>query len=520
MMSALLEVRAVSKAFPGVRALEGVSFDLRPGEVHALMGENGAGKSTLVKILSGIHQPDSGAVHLDGREVRIADPTHSQSYGISTVHQELHLESYLSVAENIFLGRQPLNRFGLIDYRRMQREATALLAEFGSSISADSVVGELSIAQRQIVAVARAISTNCKIVIYDEPTSSFTENETARLFDAIRSLRKRGIGVIYISHRLEEIFRLCDRVTVLRDGRLIATKDVQDTNIRDLIGMMIGRELSDLFKKKDVPIGAPVLDVRNVSVAGLLENVSLQVHRGEIVGMAGLMGAGRTELARAIFGDLRRDSGEIRVDGELLPVRNSPRAAIRAGIGLVPEDRKEQGLVTQMSVGQNISMAVLPSLARANVVSARRERGLGAEYVERLAIKTPSIDQKVLYLSGGNQQRVVIAKWLAADPKVLVIDEPTRGVDVGAMAEIHSLLCDLAARGVGILMISSDMNEILAMSDRVLVMHQGRISGELIRQEATQEAIMHLATGQAGRAPGHADQPQRQLVQNGALRVS
>ena len=492
----LLRMQGLSKAFPGVLALEGVDFDLRAGEVHALVGENGAGKSTFVKILSGLYRPDEGEIALDGRPITISDPAQARALGVSPVHQELHLEPYLSVAENIFLGRQPVGRFGLVNYAAMNREAARLLNDLGAGIDSARLVGSISTAQRQIVAIARAISTQCRVVIFDEPTSSLTEREAALLFGAIRRLSAQGIGVIYISHRMEEIFLLCDRVTVLRDGRRVATKDMGGTSMRDLIGMMIGRDLSELFRKDSAPIGGPVLDVRGVSARGLLDNISLTVRRGEIVGLAGLVGAGRTELARAIFGDLAIDEGSIAIDGDKIPKGHSPRVAIAAGIGLVPEDRKEQGLVTELPVRQNLSMALLRSLSRLNIVNVAAERRLAVRYVTRLAIKTPSIDQKTLYLSGGNQQRVVIAKWLALQPKVLIVDEPTRGVDVGATAEIHALLCDLAKQGMAILMISSEMAEILAMSDRILVMRQGRIEGELSRAEATQEKIMRLATGQ------------------------
>ena len=496
----LLRLKGISKTFPGVRALEGIDFDLNPGEIHALMGENGAGKSTFVKILSGLYRPDEGVIVLDGDTVEILNPSHARLLGVSPVHQELHLEPYLSVAENIFLGRQPIGRLGLVDYRSMNREAARLLDDLGASIDPTRLVGSISTAQRQIVAIARAISIRCRVIIFDEPTSSLTEREAALLFQAIRRLSAQGIGVIYISHRMEEIFRLCDRVTVLRDGRYVATKPVAETSMRDLIAMMIGRDLSELFRKEQAPIGDTVLEVRGVCARGLLDNVSLTVRKGEIVGLAGLVGAGRTELARAIFGDLAIDAGTLAIGGEPILRAHSPRAAIAAGIGLVPEDRKEQGVVTELSVRQNVGMALLKSLSRFNIVNAAAERRLAERYVARLAIKTPSIDQKTLYLSGGNQQRVVIAKWLALQPKVLIVDEPTRGIDVGATADIHALLCDLAKQGMAILMISSDMAEILAMSDRILVMRQGRIEGELSREEATQERIMRMATGQLAEA--------------------
>jgi ribose transport system ATP-binding protein len=492
----VLRLRGITKTFPGVKALEDVEFELRLGEVHALMGENGAGKSTFVKILCGVHSPDRGTVELAGEVVAIGSPAAAQALGIVPVHQELHLEPYLSVAENIFLGRQPLNRWRLVDYAKMNREAARLLAELGVHIEPTVSLGTISIAQRQIVAIARAISTTCRVVIFDEPTSSLTERESSLLFDVIRRLRSQQIGVIYISHRMEEIFAICDRVTVFRDGHYVATKPVRETSMTGLIGLMIGRSIADLFQKEPATIGEVVLDASAISVPGVLDKVTLQVRKGEIVGLAGLVGAGRTELARAIFGDLPLASGHVTVSGRPLRKGHLPRDAIAAGIGLVPEDRKEQGLVTELPVRENIGMAMLRSLSRLGVIKGANERRLAERYVSRLSIKTPSIEQKALFLSGGNQQRVVIAKWLAAEPKVLIVDEPTRGVDVGAKAEIHALLNDLAHQGVAILMISSDMPEVIAMSDRVIVMHGGRVRGELSGDGITQEAIMHYATGQ------------------------
>jgi ribose transport system ATP-binding protein len=491
----LLELREITKSFPGVRALEDVQFDLRPGEVHALVGENGAGKSTLVKILSGVYQADRGAIWLSGAPVQILNPAHAQVLGISPVHQELQLEPYLSVAENIFLGRQPTGRFGVVDHRRMHREARRLLDSLGVAIDPAAAIESISIAQRQIVAIARAVLSTARVIIFDEPTSALTERETALLFGMITKLRETGIGIIYISHRLEEIFRLCDRVTVLRDGRYIATKSVAETDRLELIGLMIGRDISDLFRKEAAPIRETVLEVRRLSRKGLLHDISFSLRRGEIVGLAGLVGAGRTDLARAIFGDITFDFGEIVVAGKTISGHHSPRRAIAAGIALVPEDRKEQGLVLGLSVRQNISLATLPALSRLAFIGASEEERLARSYIELLTIKTPSIDQKALYLSGGNQQRVVLGKWLATHPKVLIVDEPTRGIDVRAKASIHGLLCDLAKQGVAILMISSDLPEILAMSDRILVMHRGRITGELSAREATQEGVMHYATG-------------------------
>jgi ribose transport system ATP-binding protein len=494
MTAPLLRLHGIAKHFPGVQALSDVAFDLRPGEVHALMGENGAGKSTLIKILCGVQPPDAGEILLDGVPVTITSPVHAYALGISPVHQELHFEPYLSVAENIFLGRQPTNRCGLIDHRRLLNEARRVLGELGVAIDPQALVGRLSIAERQVIAIARAVSMRARIMIFDEPTSSLSRREADLLMAMIRRLRDQGIGILYVSHRMEEIFDLCDRVTVLRDGRYVATRDVAATNMGELVRMIVGRDLESPGARIAVAAGAVVLEVRHLSKRGLLRDISFALRRGEIVGLSGLVGAGRTELARTIFCDLLADAGEVRIDGQPFHGRH-PRQAIAAGIGLVPEDRKEQGLVTSLSVMANISMARLGSLTRLGVLSGVRERRLVRDYVERLAIRTPSLEQKAMYLSGGNQQRVVIAKWLATQSKVLIVDEPTRGVDVGAKAEIHNLLRALAAGGMAILMISSDMPEILAVSDRVLVMHRGRLAGELSAAAATQEAIMNYAMG-------------------------
>ena len=491
----LLEMRQISKVFPGVRALNQVSIALQAGEVRALVGENGAGKSTLIKILSGIYQPTEGAIWLDGRQQTIQDPAHALTLGIIPVHQEVNLEPYLSIAENIYIGRQPRNRFGLIDFGQMNKDAAYWLAELGVATDPSLPLGMISIAERQMVAIARAVSLDARVVIFDEPTSSLTLRETERLFTVVRRLKAKNIGVIYISHRLEEIFRICDTLTVMRDGGLVATKAIADVNTDSVIRMMIGRDLTDLYQKTETPIGSPVLEVKHLTVKGILNDISLTLHRGEILGISGLVGAGRTELARAIFGDLAYQAGEIIVDGK--QIRPScPDDCIAAGIGLVPEDRKDQGLVLPMPVRNNISMAVLDRLAQFGIIRGRKEAQLAEESVRRLVIKTPSIKQQVQFLSGGNQQRVVIAKWLATNPKVLLVDEPTRGIDVGAKSEIYALLNRLASQGVAILMISSELPEILAMSDRILVMYQGRIQAELPGKHATEETIMRFATGQ------------------------
>jgi ribose transport system ATP-binding protein len=494
MASALLQLSGISKGFPGVQALSDVRFDLNPGEVHALMGENGAGKSTLIKILCGVQPQDEGEILLDGHPVAIVSPVHAHELGISPVHQELHLEPYLSVAENIFLGRQPTNRLGLIDKRLMLSESRRILDELGVALDPAATVGRLSIAERQVVAIARAVSTKARILIFDEPTSSLTRRESELLLAMIRRLRGQGIGIIYVSHRMEEIFELCDRVTVFRDGRYVATRNVSETSLPELVHMIVGREVEAHVRSSSETLGPVVMEVRNLSKRGLLRDISFSLHKGEIVGLSGLVGAGRTELARALFGDLVPDSGEVFIEGKRVSSR-SPQEAIAAGIGLVPEDRKEQGLVIDLSIKSNIGMPLLRSLTRLGVLSSNREKRLATDYVERLAIRTPSIDQKAMYLSGGNQQRVVIAKWLATKPKVLIVDEPTRGVDIGAKTEIHKLLRELADGGMAILMISSDMPEVLAVSDRVLVMHQGRLAGELSAEAVSQEGIMSLAMG-------------------------
>ena len=491
----LLEMRQISKVFPGVRALNQVSIALQAGEVRALVGENGAGKSTLIKILSGVYQPTEGEIVLNGQPHTIQDPAHALKLGIIPVHQEVNLEPYLSIAENIYIGRQPRNRFGLIDFGQMNKDAARWLAELGVATDPSLPLGMISIAERQMVAIARAVSLDARVVIFDEPTSSLTLRETERLFTVVRRLKAKNIGVIYISHRLEEIFRICDTLTVMRDGGLVSTKAIADVNTDSVIRMMIGRDLTDLYQKTHTPIGSPVLEVKHLTVKGILNDISLTLHRGEILGISGLVGAGRTELARALFGDLAYQAGEILVDGKLLRP-SCPDDCIAAGIGLVPEDRKDQGLVLPMPVKNNISMAVLGRLAQLGVIRGRKEAQLAEESVRRLAIKTPSIQQQVQFLSGGNQQRVVIAKWLATHPKVLLIDEPTRGIDVGAKSEIYALLNRLASQGVAILMISSELPEILAMSDRILVMHQGRIRAELPGKSATEETIMRFATGQ------------------------
>jgi ribose transport system ATP-binding protein len=487
-------MRQISKDFPGVKALQAVDFQLEAGEIHALLGENGAGKSTLMKILSGVYPKDAGEILLAGKPAEIDSPRQATHYGISIIHQEMNLVNELTVMENIFLGREPVNRLGFIDRGSMEREAGILLRELGSDIRPKSVVSCLSIGEQQMVEIAKALSYETKILIMDEPTAALTERETEKLFAIVRKLAASGKGIIYISHRMEELFALSDRITILRDGTYVNTVKTREATFEQLIQMMVGREISTRFPKEPAVAGKEVLRVENICRKGKLENVSLTVRAGEVVGLAGLMGAGRTELARAIFGADSIDGGTIYVEGKKCVI-GSPAAAIAAGIGLITEDRKRQGLVLGLSVGENMMLASLKDICNKGFLSEKAERELVAGHIDKLKIRTPGMKQTVKNLSGGNQQKVVIAKWLATKPKVLIMDEPTRGVDVGAKAEIYQIVNMLTAAGVGILMISSELPEILGMSDRVLVMHCGRITGEMTVASATQERIMAFAAG-------------------------
>ena len=491
----VLQMRGITKTYPGVRALEDVDLEVREGEVHALVGENGAGKSTLMKVLAGAHPKDAGTIVLSGRSVEMDSPQKAMDLGVSIIYQEFNLVPYLNAAENIFLGREPRAAIpGFVDFKTMYREAQQVIDRLGVPLDVRSPVNRLSVAQQQMVEIAKATSRRSKIIVMDEPSATLTEHELKSLFALIRQLKTEGVAIIYISHRLEEIFEIADRVTVLRDGKHIATREVSELTREDIIKMMVGRELTQMIPKVPAPLGDNVLEVRSLSRKGVLHDISLTVRKGEIVGLAGLVGAGRTELARAVFGADPIDSGQILIEGRPTRIR-SPQEAIRSGIGLVTEDRKGQGLVLGMVVRENITLANLGAITRLNFIMAGRERQVAREYVANLTVKTPSIEQTVQNLSGGNQQKVVLAKWLFTQSKLLIFDEPTRGIDVGAKTEIYQLMNDLAAKGVGILMISSELPEILGMSDRILVMHEGRIAGELPASEATQEGVMHLATG-------------------------
>jgi len=485
----LLEVRGIEKSFPGVRALSNVSFEVRAGEAHALIGENGAGKSTLIKIMSGVYRPDAGSILIDGRETRLATPDDARRAGIATIYQELLLFPELSVAENIFLGHAPKAGFGRIDLRAMRERAEALLASLDiDDLAADAIVGALSVGHRQRVEILRALSYDARILIMDEPTAALTETDVMRLFDIVRRLKARGVAIVYISHRLDETFAIADRVTVLRDGAYVGTRRTGETNSGELVQMMVGRRIDNMFPKTDAPIGEPVLETRALVRRPLTKSVSVTVRAGEIVGLAGLVGSGRSELAQTLFGVSPAESGEIRLMGQAVTIR-SPAEARARGVAYVPEDRGVQGLVRPMSVLHNMSLAALSSLAHAGFIDRAAERRLAQHAVEQLGVKTRSLDEVAGRLSGGNQQKIVLGKWLANKPKLLILDEPTRGIDVGAKAEIHRLMVEFARAGVAILMISSELPEVLGMSDRVLVMREGRLVAEFDRAAASSQAV-------------------------------
>ena len=502
-----LVLKGIVKSFPGVRALRGVSFDVFPGEVHALLGENGAGKSTLIKILSGVHSPDEGEVRVGGKVVHFTEPGQAQHAGIATIYQEFSLYPELSVAENIFSGHIPRSFAGFaLDWGRAEREAAKLLESLDASdIDVRMRTGTLSVGNRQRVEIAKALSLKARVLILDEPTAVLTQHDVERLFAIVRNLRSNGVAIIYISHRLDEIFALADRVTVLRDGQWVATQKASEITEAELIRQMVGRALEEEPIVHDQPVlttaerdKPPALRASNLSRSPLLRDASLSLHAGEIVGLAGLIGSGRSELAQAIFGTLPPESGTIEIEGRSVNIRG-PEDAIRLGIAYVPEDRGRQGLITAMNVGQNVAMTRLKQLTRGPFLDFKAEKTLAEDYVARLRIKTPNVRETVRNLSGGNQQKIVVAKWLATKPRILIVDEPTRGIDVGARAEIHRLIVSLARdEGLAVVVISSDMQEVLRLADRILVMHEGRITGEFTRANATQESVLTAALGNRG----------------------
>jgi len=491
----LLEMQGIGKTFPGVRALEGVQLTIKEGQVHALLGENGAGKSTLIKILSGAYRKDEGQILFEGQPVEIRGPHDAQALGISTIYQEFNLARDLSVAENVFLGHLPTRR-GRVDWSTVKARTREILDTLGVEFSVDAPISSLSVAEQQLVEIAKALNRKTRILVMDEPSALLGEKDLENLFRVVRSLQAQGIGIVYISHRLREIFALADEVTVLKDGRYISTQRVADVTMDDLVKLMIGRDLKDVYPKRTVEHGEVLLEVSGLSQSKLLRDISFQLHAGEIVGFAGIVGSGRTELARAIFG-ADPSSGEMRIDGR--PFKpHSPAAAIRMGVALITEDRKAQGLFLQLSVRINTTISGLRRLTRLGVINFGKELILVKRMIQELRIKTPTPSFLVVNMSGGNQQKVVLARWLSVGTRIFLMDEPTRGIDVGSKSEIYQIMDELTRQGVGIIMISSELPEVLGMSDRIMVMRQGRIVKELSRAEASEEAIMQYAVGSAG----------------------
>ena len=498
-MAAILSIRELDKSFGGVQALSGVSFDVGPGEVHALVGENGAGKSTLIKILSGAHRPDRGVLEVRGRRVERYDPRLARSLGVAVIYQQPALLPDLCVAENLALGAelgQPLRR---IDWAARRRHATALLGRLGLAIDPSTLVAELSMAEKQLVEIARALGAEARVLVLDEPTASLSTPEVRRLLQIVRELRAQGLGIVYVSHRLEEVLEIADRVTVLRDGAVVASRRAEELGRDELIRLMVGRELATVFPARQVTRGDAVLEARGLGCTSSgIADASFTLHAGEILGLFGLVSSGRTELARILFGITPADRGALLLRGA--PVRiGSPHEAVARGIAYVPEDRRQHGVIPEMSVAANATLAVLRRLGRGGFLDLAREQEIASAYVARFAVKTPSLATEVGTLSGGNQQKVALARWLATEPAVLVLDEPTQGIDVGAKAEVHALMNDLAGRGLALLMISSELPEILGMSDRVAVMSGGRLAGVLDRGQATPESLLSLALGSAAR---------------------
>ena len=492
-MTLAIAVDGISKRYPGVVALDAVSLDVHAGEVHALCGENGAGKSTLMKIMAGAEKPDEGEVRVDGRPTGPLDPISARRLGVGIIYQELSLFPTMSVLDNLFTSRQPVTRWGLLDRPRMRTEATALLARLNTEVPLDAPVGSLSIASQQMLEIARALAEECRVLIMDEPTGTLSERETRVLFTLIRTLRAQGVAIIYISHRLDEVFELADRISVMRDGRLVSTAPTSEMTRERLITLMVGRDIDEQAVRAPSAPGEVLFEARGLT-APHLSPVDLTVRRGEIVGLYGLVGAGRTSLLRLVFGADAPSGGEMTLEARPFRPR-TPLDAIERGVGFVTEDRKGQGLVLGLGVRENVTLAALGRFTHAGLVNGPAETEAAQRVVDDLHVKTPSLEQRVANLSGGNQQKVVVARWLLTDSRLLLFDEPTRGVDVGAKQEIYQLMNHLAGEGRGILMSSSDLPEILAMSDRILVMHEGRLAGEVARGDATQERILRLATG-------------------------
>ena len=490
----ILKVENIYKTFPGTKALKDVSLELAEGEVHAIVGENGAGKSTLVNILSGVLQADKGGkIFFDGEEVKFNSPREAQEKGIGFVHQELSLCPHISVAENIYMGRTPKDKLGIINFKKLYQKTSEILDLFDSDIKADAIVGNLNVADRQIVEIGKALSLNCKVLILDEPTSSLNNVESENLFKIIKNIKQKNIGVLYISHRLKEIYKVCDWVTILRDGIRIDSLDVEKTNPEILIEKMVGRSISNLYPEKSKLIKNVIMSANKFNKKGVFKDINFHLKRGEILGFSGLMGAGRTEVARAICGIDTFDEGEVFIEEKRVKI-NDYNSAIKLGLGYITEDRKNQGLFLKMSVRENISAASLENVTKNMLIRKSNEYVNGKKLIKKLNIKVSDIEQKMNSLSGGNQQKVLFAKWLNIDPKIIIMDEPTRGIDVGAKAEMHRMIRELAESGIGVIIISSELPEIIGMCDRVIVMHEGKIIGEVSNNDITEKNIMTLAS--------------------------
>lgn len=484
----------IYKAFGANQVLTGVDFELREGEVHALMGENGAGKSTLMNILIGLHKLDKGTIVIDGKETYFNNPREAENFGIAFIHQELNIWRDMTVLDNLFIGKEVSTRFGLLDKKKMKALAEEQFKRLSVNIPLNQEAGLCSVGEKQMIEIAKALMTKAKVIVMDEPTAALTEREIEKLFEVIHTLRKEGVSIVYISHRMEEIFQICDRITVMRDGKTVDTNPIQETNFDDVVRKMVGRELTDRFPSHSATPADIVLEVKHATKKGNFKDVDFYIRAGEIVGFSGLMGSGRTEIMRTLFGLDKLDAGEIWVKGKKVQIRN-PNDAMKAGIGFVTEDRKDEGLVLDFSVRDNMVLTNLYSFAPKGLINRKKEQQFVEMLIKRLHIKTHSQTTLVRQLSGGNQQKVVIAKWISIGLSVLILDEPTRGVDVGAKREIYQLMNELAERGVAIIMVSSELPEVLGMSDRIYVVHEGKISGELNKEQATQEQIMTLATG-------------------------
>lgn len=488
-------MEGIHKAFGTNQVLNNAGFVLKDGEVHALMGENGAGKSTLMKILTGVYTKNAGRVLIDGKEVEFHSPQEAEKAGIVFIYQELNVMFDLTVEENLFMGKEITKRFGICDKKMMRSKAKEILDRMGVDIPIGAVMSELSVGQQQMIEICKALMVDAKVIIMDEPTAALTQSETEALFQVIEGLRKKGVSIVYISHRMEEIFQLCDRITILRDGSYIGTREIKDVDMNDIVKMMIGREIGERFPQRDVQLGQDVLKVERLTSNGIFKDVSFSVKAGEVLGVSGLMGAGRTEIMKAIFGNLPIDSGNIYIDGKEVKIKN-PRQAIKAGIGFITEDRKTEGLMLEKSIKENISLANLGIVSKnKGVLSGNLEEGLVKKAIEEFHIRCFGPEHECNNLSGGNQQKVVLAKWIYTNPKILILDEPTRGVDIGAKKEIYQVINQLAAAGVAIIMVSSELPEVLGMSDRILVVREGEVRGIIGKEEANQENVMTLATG-------------------------